>query len=384
MTLDLSTLLAMAVALGLLYGALANTLAWKGAEVRDIRYWGTGSLLSAIALLLIALRGRIPPWISVDIAHVLLFSGYLAWLHGIRLFAGKRTPTPVFAVVFIVGMAATLWFHHIDPSFRMRTSIQSVLHALVVGLCALALRDSSRDRGTPAWRFSLAWLMLFSACHAARAIVVFGGDYDGEKFLPVHPMDSALLMGIIIANIAMLSGLTWMHLDRAQAALRHQAIHDPLTGLLNRGEFITRFGREVSRAARGGAPFSLLMADIDHFKRINDEHGHPAGDQVLREIATRLSAQLRPHDSIGRYGGEEFAVLVPDTGPEAALQVAERMRAAVHGARFQLGSDTVEITISIGVASYSDRHAGWEALLGAADRAMYQAKAAGRNRVVLA
>ena len=384
MILDITTLLAMSVALGLLYGALAHLLAYRHPEARDIRAWGSGSLLAAAALLLIALRGQIPPWISIDLANVLLYGGYLAWLHGIRLFAGKRTPTPVFAVVFIAGMAVILWFHHVDPSLKMRTGTSSLLHAWVVALCAVALRDSHKDRGSAAWCFSLAWLVLFSLFHAARAVVVFMGAYEGDRLLPVHPMDSLLLMGIVIANIAMLSGLTWMHLERAQAALRHQAIHDPLTGLLNRGEFIARFEREASRAARGGATYSLLMVDIDHFKRVNDAYGHPAGDQVLREIAARLTALLRPHDSIGRYGGEEFAVLVPDSGPEAARQVAERMRAAVQGTRFHLGGDTVEITISIGVASSSDRHAGWEALLAAADRALYEAKAAGRNRVILA
>jgi len=153
---------------------------------------------------------------------------------------------------------------------------------------------------------------------------------------------------------------------------------DGLTGLHNRRWLDETFSRQVERAVRSGRPLTLLLIDIDHFKRLNDELGHAAGDEALRQVSTVLAAAVRPRDSLARYGGEEFAVLVPDVEGAQAVQVAERLRDAVASRRLA-GADGTTLTISVGVGvkQTADTLAS---LLARADAALYRAKAGGRNR----
>lgn len=159
------------------------------------------------------------------------------------------------------------------------------------------------------------------------------------------------------------------------------ATHDGLTGLLNHRTFHDRLAEEVARSQRYRNPVSLLMIDIDYFKHVNDGHGHVAGDSVLREITAVLRSQARGTDSIYRYGGEEFAVLLPQTAPADAVAVAERMREAVAAHLFLAAGGRVPLTVSVGIAAYPDHARDAGELVAAADRHLYEAKRAGRNRV---
>ena len=163
--------------------------------------------------------------------------------------------------------------------------------------------------------------------------------------------------------------------------LHRLATHDELTGLLNRRELDRVLSQEAERAVRFGQPLGLLMADIDHFKSVNDRHGHPAGDAVLREVARRLRAELRSVDFPGRFGGEEFAVVVVQADGESAAVLAERIRAAVMAAPVSIGEEELSVTISIGVAALPPNGCTGPELLAAADQALYAAKRGGRNRV---
>ena len=162
---------------------------------------------------------------------------------------------------------------------------------------------------------------------------------------------------------------------------RRDAEHDPLTGLLNRRSL----ERHVDRMTSSGERFALLFVDIDHFKRINDEFGHEAGDEVLRTVAERMRDGIRPGDFLGRYGGEEFLILVTGAGRESARLVAERQRKHIETMPVP-HARLSKLTVSIGAAAFdpSDQEEGTEHLLRRADLALYRAKHAGRNRVVMA
>ncbi len=168
--------------------------------------------------------------------------------------------------------------------------------------------------------------------------------------------------------------------------LRFLGLTDGLTGVNNRRFFDQRLPEEVARVTRREEPLSCLFIDIDHFKRINDGYGHPAGDAVLREVASLIRAQLRASDVVARYGGEEFAILLPDTGVIRALEVAERIRAAIAASPITTGSgEEIPVTVSIGLATLAGgREADPMGLVAEADQALYRAKAGGRNRVVCA
>jgi diguanylate cyclase (GGDEF)-like protein len=172
----------------------------------------------------------------------------------------------------------------------------------------------------------------------------------------------------------------------AQDVLKMQATHDPLTGLLNCSGLREVMLAETSRAAREGTPLTVGLADLDHFKHINDTYGHQAGDTVLREMARNLTRYVRPYDSVGRYGGEEFLLVFPGLGQAEAWAAADRLCRAIAETPIALETGPLRITISLGIV-FSDRPDSLsrpEMLVRAADRALYRAKAGGRNQVVMA
>jgi len=169
------------------------------------------------------------------------------------------------------------------------------------------------------------------------------------------------------------------HIEMLESS-RHQAAYDELTGLASRRQFMYELARETERVRRQGSPLSLLMADADHFKAVNDTHGHSAGDEVLRALAGCLKRATRSLDIVGRLGGEELGVLLPGADEDTAVMVARRVRAAVEEMSIEWKDSTVRVTISIGVAEWSPEMT-YRDLVEAADSALYRSKAAGRNRV---
>ncbi len=173
-------------------------------------------------------------------------------------------------------------------------------------------------------------------------------------------------------------------LKRLEIKLKNQVNYDYLTGLYSRGWFMNQSEIELNRSVRYDSPLSLLMIDIDFFKRVNDTYGHQAGDLVLKSFADISGQALREFDMCGRLGGEEFAILLPETTNDSALQAAERLRTAVENANIQLdsGGPVIRITISIGVSSLLSNNDNISLLISRADKALYEAKNSGRNRVV--
>jgi diguanylate cyclase (GGDEF)-like protein len=174
-------------------------------------------------------------------------------------------------------------------------------------------------------------------------------------------------------------------LIKAREALRFEATHDSLTGLMSRGALLAQLERELTRAARTCHPVSVVLGDLDHFKSINDTFGHAAGDAVLLETARRLTRAVRAYDVVGRIGGEEFLVVLPDCDQRLGMVVAERLRSHIRSDQFPIESGSTPVTISLGVAS-TDQSGGCNApeLVRAADAALYRAKSAGRDQSKLA
>jgi diguanylate cyclase (GGDEF)-like protein len=217
----------------------------------------------------------------------------------------------------------------------------------------------------------------------------------GEIFHLLYPL-LVLLMSLRIARERLgLAGLvvalsfvcsstrmlvTQTRLVVAKEALRREAQRDGLTSLWNRKAILQILDRELLRAGRDHQPVGLIMIDVDHFKAINDSRGHAAGDTVLRIIASGIAAMVRPYDSVGRVGGEEFLIVAPNCDMHDTWELAERVRSHVAGCNIMVGGSAVQVSLSLGVAT-GDAAADAEKLLHAADTALYQAKNAGRNRV---
>jgi two-component system, cell cycle response regulator len=194
------------------------------------------------------------------------------------------------------------------------------------------------------------------------------------------PFDEAELKARLLVGKRILD--LQQELVAARESMREAATHDSLTGLLNRGEIFAMLERELERSRRERKPLSVILSDIDHFKKVNDSEGHLFGDEALREIARRLHSKLRPYDGVGRYGGEEFLLVLPACDLDCAMQRANELRETIANSPVVSGDVTKTITMSMGVAvSACVGVKEVEVLLSRADKALYSAKANGRDRV---
>lgn len=198
-------------------------------------------------------------------------------------------------------------------------------------------------------------------------------DYIVKPF-DLHELKARLRSGKRILDLQ-------EQLVSARELLRTQATHDSLTSLLNRAAILDLLNKELSRAIRKKESVAVIMADLDHFKQINDTYGHQAGDAVLREAASRMQSALREYDAIGRYGGEEFLVVSAQCGTAEAVVLAERLRECIVAHPIAFADQSIPITLSLGVAAATGDAARADELLRIADEALYAAKDRGRNRV---
>ena len=215
--------------------------------------------------------------------------------------------------------------------------------------------------------------------------VILGGLFIRSRWNLGHPH---LVMALsVVSDIVLLVALIWLfalmirRIERERAVIQHQAETDQLTGIFNRRHFETSLEQEIERTRRYGSPLSLLMIDVDNFKQLNDGFGHLVGDLMLCRLARECESCLRTSDVFCRYGGDEFAIIAPETSAPAALAMARRMRQNIDA----LGTDKSfgTLAISIGIAVWEDNFKTNDDFIAAADSALYQAKSAGRNRECL-
>ena len=228
---------------------------------------------------------------------------------------------------------------------------------------------------SPMVLFAVLCGIIFLAEFAVMVILSFFGGADDRVLALLDP----LLLLVVLAPTIYL--LVVRPLRRTNRRLWSLAITDPLTKSFNRLYLMDFLRREFLRAERSGKSFAILALDVDHFKRINDDHGHSTGDQVLCELASLLRSLCRPYDIVARYGGEEFIVVLTETSPDHALAIAERYRKAIQHMPFPLLEQPV--TVSIGVAAHDPAVTRTvDELIDLADANLYKAKERGRNRVI--
>jgi diguanylate cyclase len=222
---------------------------------------------------------------------------------------------------------------------------------------------------------------------AAAAGVLAALSSQGGLWLAGASSNLLLAVGLLIGAAVLVAAVVWplmrmlRDLETARVQLDVLATRDELTGIYNRRQFLVLADREWARCRRYDMGAAMVMLDVDHFKRINDLHGHLAGDLMLREIARAAAETLRHADFLGRFGGEEFIVFLPHTDTLGALDVAERIRERVAAIKLEWRGQQIKTTVSLGVATLSVAHDTVGALIADADRALYTAKDAGRNCV---
>jgi two-component system, cell cycle response regulator len=222
--------------------------------------------------------------------------------------------------------------------------------------------------------------ILLATAKDAKQDLVRGLEAGADDYL-TKPFDKSELQARLRACTRILT--LQDHQIKAQEQLRFQASHDPLTGIWNRGAILETLHRELERAARAESAVGVLLLDVDHFKTINDTHGHLTGDGVLREITQRMIKAARTYDSVGRYGGEEFLIVLPGCSKGQIRQSGERIRSAVDNGPIRINGSEISVTVSIGAAVAPRGTTSETEMLAAADAALYRAKEIGRNRIIV-
>jgi diguanylate cyclase (GGDEF)-like protein len=253
----------------------------------------------------------------------------------------------------------------------------ALLDWMMPGLDGLEICRRVRARSSQLY----VYIMLLTANDKVGNLVE-GLESGADDYLtkPFHPQELQARLRVGLRMLDLESGLV-----EARENLRFKASHDALTSIWNRGAIIELLERELSRARRDGSSVGVLLADIDHFKKINDTRGHLVGDEVLRAVTGRLKGEVRSYDSVGRYGGEEFLILLPGCDTPKLTAKAEQLVKIVERSSIGTSTGPVPVTISIGgIASGECPHAEANSLLRAADTALYRAKMSGRNRSEMA
>ena len=346
---------------------LRERLRWRNATGDDVEAPATraamaraGALLSAAGALICLVGVFVPGEAQFDDEILLATAAGAALLGALLLLAYDRTPAWAFHVAVVLGIA-------LSTAGTYGWGSESAYGPLpYVWVTLFAFHFFSRGA-------ALVHLALIAAGYALALGLENPADNPLDGW--VATVATLLVTGLFVSVVS-------DSLNRLITRLSHAADRDALTGLLNRRGFQHVFDSELERARRADQPLSLIVGDLDRFKRVNDSHGHAAGDEVLTRVAGAIDHAKRGFDSAARVGGEEFALLAPDCDENGAYMLAERIRAAVHEA-LSGEDDNGSLTISFGISTYPLHGQSADGLLRTADQALYAAKRLGRNRSVI-
>ncbi|TKC78229.1 GGDEF domain-containing protein [Trinickia terrae] len=368
-------ILSCAISMGV-FGSLLR------AAIPGLTRWFSAYALVTVALTVLALRGHEPENLVYFTASTLLLAGAYLMLQGCRQFFGR----PVWRPLELAGcgalfLALTYW-NFVSSNLDVRVMLMSMFFAYVrFAIAWVAYRFRPPHRPQYAYLFVSIAALLGTLFHVGRSLAYGLGWTHQTALLEPTPLNTALL-GLGIVTLPCLSiGIVMLAHDRLAERMERLATIDELTGALMRRAFIARVEALLRTACAARITLSIAILDIDHFKSVNDRHGHAAGDRTLAHFVSVLSQGLRGTDVLGRLGGEEFAVLFMSTGKAEAAQLLRTVQSTVSASPAPSGSGAIACTFSAGVDEFGDGDT-LATVLARADAALYSAKAMGRNCVV--
>jgi diguanylate cyclase (GGDEF)-like protein len=355
-------------------------LAWKIMEKRTyVLMWALFYVFAAINGVLNAINDLFPDrnlyWVVVN--GVSLLTQALA-LAGFRMRAERPAFTPLILGLFVAVELLVIWFTYLQPHMGLRMVFIPYAGALVVIAITLEIRRTDHALRTAEKSAMVLFLLYALVQITSGTLALLQGAERDEHLLNLYSQVNFLFMPAFFAGLGLFTLLILV--DDLASKLKRQAVTDYLTGLLNRRGFKKQTEQLISHRRKTAQPLAVIVADIDHFKRINDQYGHQIGDEVLKYVSNGMRQLLLPPAVLARTGGEEFAVVTPVADREAALRLAEHLCQQLSEQSHNTNPD-LHITGSFGVAMIST---DLDRALILADQAMYRAKTSGRNRVVVA
>jgi diguanylate cyclase (GGDEF)-like protein len=381
--IEVNTVWLVAGALSTSFGLVVMLLRTRYTEhfERALRLWGESCLCIGIAFWMASSSQRAALSLaSPSLGIVAITLQYLAVTdlkQQRRQLLWVRVPTALACVGY-------LWFGIVQPNITVGLFVVNAIRT--VFLARIAVSFAQPEGGRRQFVDMLAGAIFAIVAFSALAVVLdmvrshqFDGGYNFSS-----PRTGYAVIVITVSQAILFTLFILAMTERLNQELKHQSMHDPLTSLFNRRAIEEIGFHQQSLSLRSGQPFSVFMIDVDHFKQINDAHGHATGDAVLKSVAAALHAGLRNEDYLGRWGGDEFCVLLPGADREEAKVIAGRILANFRSLNLSVGDESVATEVSMGIASVEQNGGGFEALLHLADSALYEAKRAGRGRYVFA
>ena len=382
---DIRTALFLGAFLTLLFGLLlfAVRRQFASALQPSLSWWILAMLVHPVGFLLIGLRTLVDDWWSTVLSNTLIAVAFAAFAISLRLFNGSPQRRGRLYALVAATAAIAGWYSIRDPDEGLRVGATSMLFALLLGSSARSIYRKGAER-TVTGHITGGMFLVGTAVMAWRGLIyLFVPEAIPASAFDASPLQIAAYACGGLLPVVSTIGFLLMCTEFNQQELARAASLDYLTGICNRRAIEDLATRSIAAARRHGIPMAMMIVDVDHFKRINDEFGHQAGDIALVETVKRIRDALRSEDLVGRLGGEEFVAVMPNTDAASALAAAERMRCAFAGHPMNIGDRELLITVSIGVAVLDAQDQLYSHLLRRADRAMYAAKTAGRNKVML-
>jgi diguanylate cyclase (GGDEF)-like protein len=380
MDLDVNTLFMVTMYIEIMLGLLLF-FAWaQNFSKRALAWWGSAHLLRATSIMLLGLYGTAPDSLSIDLANAVLFGSFALTWCGARVF-DRRNPEPVVALVGVAIWLLACRLQAFTTTVELRVLVGSGIVTAYTWAAAYEFwrgRDEALVSRWPAifMLFAHGALFLLRTPIGSAAHVAPGNNLAMSGWLELLSLEG-LLFTISIAFI-----LLAMAKERTEYRHRAAASTDPLTGIANRRGFLEQTA-VVQRSAAGAQATAVLLFDLDNFKTINDRYGHAVGDRTLKIFADLAKAHIGEAGTVGRWGGDEFVAVLPNTNREIAATVAERIRIALEHEAADIDGRVVGATVSTGIAF--SNHGAFELplMLLKADQALYRAKADGRNRLAI-
>ena len=377
MQADIPTLLVSIFLASLSFSIVMSVVGW-GMPREGIQLWAGALALHAFGYLFFGLRGLVGETASILLSNGLSSLAYSFVLAAVQRFYGVP---PRWLVAFAPPLLLTLLLSTALHDFDLRVVYANGIFALqAVAVVVVLFRHSQTTVGRGKW-LVMGGLAVEAVVLGWRSAAGFLNEINIEQILQSSAVQSATFLGIFVAMLMSSLGFIFMAKERADDANLRLASADGLTGVANRRAIVTALDRDVARAIRTREPLAVMMIDLDHFKQVNDVHGHLAGDSLLRSVVQLVAQRIRSQDVVGRYGGEEFLVVLPDTDLAGVVNLGRDLCKAVASHAFTLDGKTVPVTVSVGVfGGRLEPGDSWDQLIHAADNALYRAKHGGRNR----
>jgi len=382
---DIRTLALTNLFLSVLLGLGSIVFARIDTSFRGFRQLGSGYFLFALGFVLIGLRAYVYDFFSIIIANAFIVAGFSILIMGILKFLDYPTAHCKSITLTLIALliSSFMYFTYIDYNTGVRIIIISTL---IAGQCFFVAYKimSHKEKLYRLFTLFLGYAFLFCGLIFSLRVYISATSPIANNFMEAGSIHAMALIAQQLVVITSCFTLSWSASQKLAHKLAVQATIDPLTQVYNRRAMEDFAEKEVLRAKRKQTPLAIILMDIDLFKKVNDTYGHQVGDKVLQEFALRLKSSLRQYDSLSRYGGEEFVLLLPDTNTKIAMTIAEKLRETIMQPVFEVNiSPPLSVTASFGVACVQGDTLNWQRLVAFADDAMYHAKSNGRNQVQL-